>query len=92
MSRAIELQEERDLAAWRSDQWLFAAALRYIVARAAKCTVASCRAVAFWRWSTPRAWSGFPRDELACDAHKRPDSIELRGADVLRKVVARCRA
>lgn len=84
--RAEELRDERALAAWRAEQQLLRDLIAYVRARAPRCM---CGHVAFWRWSSPRAASGCPRDELVCDEHKKDGAVAIPGVDVLRRVTKR---
>jgi hypothetical protein len=86
MSRYDELEEERALEAWRAEQQLLGDLCAYVLRRAARCH--HCRAFAMWcKSSRPR--SGFPSDDFECDTHRRDGAVELRGADVLRRVLTR---
>lgn len=87
-SRADEAREEAELRAWRERERLFVDLVRYVFARAPRCSVAACNAFAFWRVSTPRAQSGFPRETLLCDTHRKEGAVCIAGSDVLRRLLA----
>jgi len=94
MSRSTEIDEERAYRAWiaeglriEADRALLADLVRYVRARAARCTF--CPAFAFWRHCAGRAGEAGHRAELLlCDAHRRAGCVAIDGADVLRRVVA----
>lgn len=87
MSRDVELHEERALAAWKEDQALLPAALRYILDRASRCM--RCTKIALWRFVDRRPSGN--REDLLCDEHRVEGSVELHGANLLRRIQARKR-
>ena len=85
MSRAAEADEEAHAKAYLARQALFVDLVKYVRERATRCV--HCSDYAYWRWA-PGAASGFPRELLLCDAHKRPGSVAIPGAGVVRRAAA----
>ena len=99
MSHSTEIDEDRvyrahvaEKARVAADRALLALVVPYVLARAARCMVPSCGAVATWRqhMTAPGA-AGNPREDLLCDAHRMPPGVytvrEVPGAEVLRAAV-----